>query len=54
MTAAMAALASGTDQVAGQGNAYQSLFFVGLLLFLVTLGLNVIAGRFVRRVRVKY
>ncbi len=54
MTAAMAALASGTDQVAGQGNAYQSLFFVGLLLFVFTIGLNVIADRVVRRVRQKY
>jgi len=54
MTAAMAAVASGTDNVAGQGNAYQSLFFVGLLLFVITLTLNVVAGRFVRRVRQKY
>lgn len=54
MTAAMAAVASGTDNVAGQGNAYQSLFFVGLLLFTITLTLNVAAGRFVRRVRQKY
>lgn len=54
MTAAMAALASGTDQVTGSGNAFQSLFFVGLLLFVITLALNVVAQRFVRRVRQRY
>ncbi|MCC6435286.1 MAG: phosphate ABC transporter permease subunit PstC [Acidimicrobiales bacterium] len=54
MTAAMASLAGGSDAVVGQGNAYQSLFFVGFLLFLITLGLNVAATRIVRRVRQKY
>lgn len=54
MTAAMAALAIGSDRVRGADNAFQSLFFVGLLLFLVTLSLNVISERFVRRVRQKY
>jgi len=54
MTSAMASLAGGSDAVVGQGNAYQSLFFVGLLLFLITLGLNVAANRIVRRVRQKY
>ncbi|MFN2487714.1 MAG: phosphate ABC transporter permease subunit PstC, partial [Acidimicrobiia bacterium] len=54
MTAAMTALAIGSDRVRGAGNAFQSLFFVGLLLFLVTLFLNVISERFVRRVRQKY
>ncbi len=54
MTAAMASLAGGSDAVVGQGNSYQSLFFVGLLLFLITLGLNVAANRIVRRVRQKY
>lgn len=54
MTAAMAALASGSDQVTGSGNAFQSLFFVGLLLFSITLGLNIVAERFVRRVRQRY
>ncbi|MFN0028056.1 MAG: phosphate ABC transporter permease subunit PstC [Acidimicrobiales bacterium] len=54
MTAAMASLAGGSDAVVGQGNAYQSLFFVGLLLFLITLGLNMAANRIVRRVRQKY
>ncbi len=54
MTAAMASLAIGTDQVAGEGLAFQSLFFVGLLLFAMTLALNLISDRFVRRVRERY
>lgn len=54
MTAAMSALAIGSDQVAGSNNAFQSLFFLGLLLFLMTLGLNLISDRFVRKVREKY
>ncbi len=54
MTAAMATQARGTDQVAGSGLAFQSLFFVGLLLFVFTLSLNLIAGRVVRRVRQVY
>lgn len=54
MTAAMTALAIGSDRVRGADNAFQSLFFVGLLLFLVTLFLNVFSERFVRRVRQKY
>jgi len=54
MTAAMAALATGSDQVAGNNAAFQSLFFVGLLLFLITLGLNVAGDAYVRRVRQSY
>ena len=54
MTAAMASQAAGTDQVRGAGLTFQSLFFVGMLLFLITLVLNVVAGRFVRRVRQSY
>ncbi len=54
MTAAMASLATGTDAVRGASNAFQSLFFVGLLLFLVTLLLNVVSERFVARVRQRY
>ena len=54
MTAAMASMASGTDAVKGADLTFQSLFFVGALLFLVTLVLNVIADRFVQRVRQKY
>lgn len=54
MTAAITALATGSDQVRGSGPAYPSLFFVGLLLFLLTLSLNTGAERFVRRVRRQY
>jgi phosphate transport system permease protein len=54
MTAAMASQAAGTDQVRGAGLTFQSLFFVGLLLFLMTLVLNLLASRFVRRVRQAY
>jgi phosphate transport system permease protein len=54
MTAAMTALATGSDQVRGASLAFPSLFFVGLLLFLFTLALNLVADRFVRSFRVKY
>jgi phosphate transport system permease protein len=54
MTAAMATQASGTDAVVGEGLTFQSLFFVGFLLFTITLTLNLIAGRFVRKVRQAY
>jgi phosphate transport system permease protein len=54
MTAAMTALATGSDQVRGASLAFPSLFFVGLLLFAFTLALNVFADRFVRRVRIRY
>ncbi len=54
MTAAMASLASGTDSVVGADLTFQSLFFVGLVLFAITLTLNVIGNAFVERVREKY
>jgi phosphate transport system permease protein len=54
MTAAITALATGSDQVRGSGPAYFSLFFVGLLLFMFTLALNLMSERFVRRVRRRY
>ena len=54
MTAAMASLATGTDQVRGSGLAVPSLYFVGIALFAITLGLNLVADRFVRRVRQAY
>jgi phosphate transport system permease protein len=54
MTAAMASQAAGTDQVRGAALTFQSLFFVGLLLFAITLTLNLVADRFVRRVRQRY
>lgn len=51
ITSAMTGVLTGSDQQAG-GTAYESVFFLGLLLFLMTLSLNLIAARFVRRVRV--
>jgi phosphate transport system permease protein len=59
ITSAMASLATGTDQVAGgggkgSGQAFNSLFFLGLLLFGVTMLLNLIGDFFVRRIREKY
>ena len=54
MTAAMASLAAGTDRVVGEGLTFQSLFFVGMLLFVMTLVLNIAGDRFVRRVRQRY
>jgi phosphate transport system permease protein len=54
MTAAITALATGSDQVRGSGPAYYSLFFVGILLFAFTLGLNLLSERFVRKVRRRY
>jgi phosphate transport system permease protein len=54
MTAGMASLAAGTDSVVGEGLTFQSLFFVGLVLFAITMTLNLFADRFVRRVRQKY
>jgi phosphate transport system permease protein len=54
MTAAMTALAIGSDSVRGEALTFESLFFVGLLLFVVTLGLNLISDAFVRGVRRQY
>jgi len=54
MTAAMASLATGTEGVRGADLAVPSLYFVGIVLFFLTLFLNVIANRFVRRVRQAY
>jgi len=54
MTAAMTALATGSDQVRGASLAFPSLFFIGLLLFGMTLVLNIVSERFVRRVRQRY
>ncbi len=54
MTAAMVTQAQGTDQVRGEALTFQSLYFVGALLFAITLLLNLFADRFVRRVRQSY
>ena len=54
LTAAMATQAQGTDQVVGTGLTFQSLYFLGALLFVITFVLNVLGDRFVRRVREVY
>lgn len=54
MTAAMTALAIGSDQVRGAELTFESLFFVGFLLFVITLVLNLASEAFVRRVRKQY
>ena len=54
MTGAISSLAIGSDQVRGADQAFNSLYLVGLLLFVITLGLNVVSERFVRRVRRAY
>jgi phosphate transport system permease protein len=54
MTAAMASLATGSDQVKGAALTFEALFFVGMLLFLITFALNVVSERFVRRYRNRY
>ena len=54
MTAALASLATGSDQVKGGSAAFPSLFFLGALLFVFTLALNLASDRFVRRVRRRY
>ena len=54
MTAAMTSLAIGSDQVRGSEGTFESLFFVGLVLFFITLMLNLLSERFVRRVRQRY
>jgi phosphate transport system permease protein len=57
MTAAIASLAIGSDSVktaAGGVNPFDALYFVALLLFVLTLTLNVFSERFVRRVRKLY
>jgi phosphate transport system permease protein len=53
MTAAMASQASGTDGTISE-LSFGSLFFVGFVLFVITFTLNLIADRFVRRVRQVY
>ena len=54
MTGAMASLAIGSDQVVGEVGTFNSLFFVGLLLFAITLTLNIFSERLVRRFRQVY
>ncbi len=54
VTAAMAALGAGTDQVAGNDLAFQSLYFLGALLFIATFLLNLLGNRIVRRFQEQY
>ena len=57
LTAAIASLAIGSDQVKTRGsglNAFDALYLVGFILFVSTLLLNVISERFVRRFRRQY
>ncbi len=54
MTAGITSLARGTDNVVGEGLTFQSLFFVGLVLFVLTFALNLVADRFVYKVREQY
>jgi phosphate transport system permease protein len=54
LTAAMASLAIGSDRVRGDDLAFPSLFFVGAVLFVITLLLNIIGDAFVRRTRQQY
>lgn len=54
LTSAMAALGLGTDQVAGSTLAFQSLYFLGALLFAMTLLLNMVGDVIVRRLQNRY
>jgi phosphate transport system permease protein len=54
MTAAIASQIRGTEQARGTGLILESLYFVGFALFVITLVLNIVADRFVRRVRQRY
>lgn len=54
ITSAMAALGLGTDQVAGNDLAFQSLYFLGALLFIITLVMNMLGNLIVRRMQERY
>ena len=57
LTAAIASLAIGSDQVKTRGsglNAFDALYLVGFVLFISTLLLNVVSERFVRKYRRAY
>jgi phosphate transport system permease protein len=54
LTGAMASLATGSDQVTGSTSAFLSLYFLGFVLFVLTLALNLIGDIFVRRTRQRY
>jgi phosphate transport system permease protein len=50
----MASLGAGTDEVAGSGIAFQSLYFLGAVLFTLTMLLNIVSDVIVRRFRQVY
>lgn len=54
LTSAIAQLATGTDAVKGESGTFESLFFVGMVLFVLTFVLNVLGDRVVRRYRKAY
>lgn len=55
LPSAIANLATGSDRVvATGGNAIDSLYFVGVVLFAFTLGLNILGNRVVRKYRKVY
>ena len=54
LTGAMASLATGSDNVTGDSSAFLSLYFLGFVLFVMTLALNLTGDVFVRRTRQKY
>lgn len=53
MTAAMTNAVGGTDQDVG-GASFEVLYFVGMFLFLITIILNVLGDRLVKRIRHQY
>ena len=53
MTAAMTNAVGGTDQDVG-GASFEVLYFVGAVLFLITLSLNLVGNRVVSRIREQY
>lgn len=53
MTTAMTNAVGGTDQDVG-GAPFEVLFFIGLILFSITLTLNLVGDRFVNRIRQQY
>jgi phosphate transport system permease protein len=57
LTAAIASLAIGSEQVKTAGsalNAFEVLYLLGLILFVFTFALNLVSERYVRRVRRHY
>jgi phosphate transport system permease protein len=54
LTGAMAALATGSDAVTGNSSAFLSLYFLGFVLFVMTLALNLVGDVLVRRTRHRY